>query len=76
MIHIHLKLHIRLMTKVKQEKSLIIPWISSKCRENFYGFCFICLESAGESHCSKDSLGKLLQLIKICKNREAFLIYM
>ena len=26
------------MTKVKQEKSFVVNWISSKCRENFCGF--------------------------------------
>ena len=32
--------------KIKQVKSLVVCWISSKCRENFHGFCFICMESA------------------------------
>ena len=38
-------------TKVKQEKSFTVHWISSKCKENFGSFCFICMESAKESHC-------------------------
>ena len=36
-------------------------------RENFHGSCFICIESAEESHCSKDSLEKLLHLMKTTK---------
>ena len=37
------------MTKVKREKSFAVHWISSKCKENFCSFCFICMESAPES---------------------------
>ena len=41
---------IPLTTKVKQEKSFAIHWIS--CRENLRRSCFVCIESAEESHCS------------------------
>ena len=39
------------MTKVKREKSFKIHWM--------YGSWFSCIESAEESCCSKDLLGKL-----------------
>ena len=35
-----------LTTKVKQVKSFVVYWISSQCRENFCGFCFIFIKSA------------------------------
>ena len=35
------------MTKVKRDKSFVVHWISSKCKENFCNFYFICIESAG-----------------------------
>ena len=41
-------------------------------RENFHGSCFICIESAEESHCSKDSLEKLLHLSKLMKTTKFF----
>ena len=31
---------------IKREKSFAVYWIPFKCRENFHGFCFICIESA------------------------------
>ena len=53
------------MTKVKQEKNFVSHCPSSKCRENFHGFCFICIGSAKESHCSiEHSLGKPLWFIE------------
>ena len=40
------------MTNVEQERK-VSPWISSKCRENFCSFYFICIEGANRrSHCS------------------------
>ena len=39
------------MTKAKQEKSFVVCWITSKYWENIRSYCFICMESAKESHC-------------------------
>ena len=52
------------MTKVEQEKSFAVHWISFKCRENFCESHLIYIESAEESHCSKDLLGKLLRFVE------------
>ena len=34
------------VTKAKQEKNFTVHWVSSECRENFCGVCFICIENA------------------------------
>ena len=61
------------MTKVKREKSFAAHWISSKCRENFCSYCFICLESAKENHCSiEHSSTKLCGLLKSTKTAKLF----
>ena len=31
---------------IKRENSFAVYWIPFKCRENFHGFCIICIESA------------------------------
>ena len=40
--------------KSQARESFTVNWISSKCRENFRCFCFICMERAKESHCSTE----------------------
>ena len=56
--------------KVEREKSFAAYWISSKCRENFHSFCFICIESAAiaKSICREN----FRDSSKICKNAKFF----
>ena len=63
------------MTKVKQEKSFADYQTSSKCRENFHMFCFICIESPKESHCSNIHQKIFHNSSKICENCETFVVY-
>ena len=49
---------------LKQEKIFAIHWISFKFREKFCRSCSVCNESAEESHCLKDSSGKLLRFVE------------
>ena len=55
-------------------KSFTVHWIPLKCRENFCGACFICTENAEESHCSKDSLGKLSCFVEDLQKPQNFLL--
>ena len=51
----------------------LVHWISFKYRESFHGCCFICIESADGSHCSKFHREILSHFIEIHENRETFL---
>ena len=48
-----------------------VYWILSKFRENFYDFCFICIESTA---IIAQSIRNFCNSSKIHKNREAFLL--
>ena len=58
-------------TKLEQEKSFTVYCISSKCRKNFCGVCFICIESAAIAQ--SIHWKNFCDSSKICENHETFL---
>ena len=59
------------MTKASQEKNFTIYGFI-QILDKLLRFCFICIESAEESHCSKHLLRKLSPSIEIRENCEMF----